>query len=89
MTNELFDNPFYRQYQFKDADYLRKPLPWRDKLLVLHRPMYCKIHGQYLIKFKTLADGRIFIFGFEKALSATTSIEEADEKWETYTCKKE
>jgi len=75
---DVFDNPFYRQYQFTDADYLRKPLSWRDKLLVLHRPMYCQFHGQYLIKFKTLADGRIFIFEFEKSFSATTSVLEAN-----------
>jgi len=60
-------NPFYNNYVFSKDDTSRKPLHWRDKLSVLFRPMYVQItlEGD-VVKYKTTADGRIFIYRKKK-----------------------
>ena len=60
------NNPFYRQYFFTKEDLKRCQLTWIDRLSVLFRPMYAQVAEGYAIHFKTKADGRIFIFKFEK-----------------------
>ena len=60
------NNPFYRQDLFSKDDLKRCQLTWMDRMSVLFRPMYTQIAEGYAIHFKTKADGRIFIFKFEK-----------------------
>ena len=62
----ITENPFYRQYVFSKDDLKRFELKWWDKLSVLFRPMYVQIVDGYAVHFKTKADGRVFVFRFEK-----------------------
>ena len=59
---DLIGNPFYRNHVFNGGDARRIQINWRDKLRVLFRPMYIQLSEGHEVHYKTLADGRIFIF---------------------------
>jgi 1-acyl-sn-glycerol-3-phosphate acyltransferase len=59
------DNPFYKNYLFTKKDLQRRKLTLADRLSVIFRPMYVQICEGFVVRFKTTADGRIFVFGFE------------------------
>lgn len=61
-NEQLIGNPFYRNYIFNGGDTHRIQLNGMDKLRVLFRPMYIQLAEGFEVHYKTLADGRIFIF---------------------------
>lgn len=56
-----YDNPFYRNFIFTDADAKRCTIKWWHYPILWFKPTYCQISENYVFCYKQTSDGRIWI----------------------------
>jgi hypothetical protein len=66
MKDNSFDNPFYDNHIFTSFDRKRYKIKWWQYPILWFRPTYIQINDGYVFKYKTTADGRIFLLRCEK-----------------------
>ncbi len=63
-----YDNPFYRNFIFTEADMQREKLSLGNRFRLLLNTMYHQSTADgYEVSYKMTSDGRIFIFKMEKS----------------------